>query len=107
MVRCLTETEGACRTRPTFSEAYVRYSEGLNRRYAGAGPHTFQVASRQRTCALPVRRCVGCGELFVPRRPAQLHCKPACRAEAARQRDRKRIADLLGRLDPCDPGRAE
>lgn len=50
--------------------------------------------------ALPARECEGCRLLFVPDNPRRRHCRPSCRAVAARQAK----AD---RLFPSDPARFE
>ena len=42
-----------------------------------------------------------------PRRPTQRHCRPGCRADAARRREAVRRSAVIDRLDPCDPGRFE
>jgi hypothetical protein len=44
---------------------------------------------------LPPRLCAGCGGSFIPRRPVQRHCKPACRAAASRQREERCVVALL------------
>lgn len=51
--------------------------------------------------------CEGCGGVFVPRRASQRYCGPACRPLAQRRRAANRLRELLERVLPDDPGRAE
>ena len=51
--------------------------------------------------------CEGCGALVTPWRASQRFCRPACRPLAQRRRTADRLAGLLVRLVPDDPGRAE
>jgi len=51
--------------------------------------------------------CEGCGRQFIPSRHDQRCCRRACRAAASRNRREQRLADVLERLDPVDPGRPE
>ena len=51
--------------------------------------------------------CDGCGERFHPTRPWHRTCSAACRKAAYRQQVKQRRAELLERLLPSDPGRAE
>jgi len=94
-----------------------RLTVGASNSTAGGGPSTLacpgqgdkpaQSSPAGERTPRPSRLCVGCGQWFVPRRSAQRHCKGACRAEAARQRERRRIARLFEHADPWDPGRPE
>ena len=51
--------------------------------------------------------CPGCHIHFHPSRPNQRHCKAACRKLAQRRADAARLAAVLERLNPLDPGHAE
>ncbi len=75
-----------------------------------AGP---QVALEEEVAGESVRTpprgmsCEGCSELFVPGRASQRYCRPACRPLAQRHRQAERLSQLLERVLPDDPGRAE
>ena len=75
-------------------------------------PASQAVASDQRageSVRTPARAisCEGCGALFTSRRLFQRFCRPACRPLAQRHRKAEQQAELLARLLPDDPGRAE
>ena len=74
---------------------------------------TPQVVPPEERAAASVRTltrgipCEGCGTQFTPWRTSQRFCRPACRPLAQRRREAERLPEVLGRLLPNDPGRAE
>lgn len=70
----------------------------------GQPPNVPEKAHLRDPEAIP---CLGCGQVFTPRRVEQRHCSGRCRATASRRRDSDRLTDLLERLRPDDPGRPE
>jgi hypothetical protein len=96
--------------RPPFPLGHTRRDCAVTPSSTTAAPQALLVSDRRPENAHALWAailCPGCARLFTPARPNQRHCTASCRAQASRTAETVRRWQVLERLDPGDPGRAE